>query len=120
MINNVYGGSEFLQVQTYANTPYISSGTLSAGQVRFNPTSRTMEVYDGSSWVMLASQAEVRLSSSAEEILRWGRQKMQEEAEYKKLAEASPAVQDALNNMQKAEAQLRVVTALVRDHEPNT
>ena len=70
MINNVYGGSEFLSVQTYASTPYINFGALSAGQVRFNPSSRTMEVYDGTSWTVLASSAEVRLSPGAEEILR--------------------------------------------------
>ena len=120
MINNVYGGNEFLDVRTYSSHPYINSSSLSAGQVRFNPTNRTMEVYDGASWVMLASSAEVRLSPSADEILRWGRQKMLEEAEYKKLAETSPTIQDALTKVQEAEEQLRVVTALVRDHESNS
>ena len=115
MINNVYGGSEFLSVQTYANTPYISTGTLSAGQVRFNPMSRTMEVYDGTSWVMLASSAEVRLSSGAEEILRWGRQRMEEERNWREMAERNPTIKDAYEKFKQAEEQLKMLQALVKE-----
>ena len=115
MINNVYGGSEFLSVQTYANTPYINNSVLSAGQVRFNPTNRCMEVYDGVSWIMLASQAEVRLSPGAEEILRWGREKMEEELKLKAMASKNITVADALEQFKKAEEQLKVVVALCEE-----
>jgi len=115
MINNVYGGSEFLSVQTYANTPYINNGSLSAGQVRFNPTNRCMEVYDGASWIMLASQAEVRLSPGAEEILRWGRRKMEEESNWRKMAETNPTIKDAYEKFKQAEEQLKIVQALVKE-----
>lgn len=115
MINNVYGGSEFLQVQTYANTPYINTGTLSAGQLRFNPVNRSMEVYDGSSWVLLSSSAEVTLSPSAEEILRWGRQKMEDERNWREMAERNPTVKDAYEKFKQAEEQLKIVQALVKE-----
>lgn len=115
MINNVYGSSEFLNVQTYTNTPYISSSSLSAGQVRFNPTSRSMEVYDGANWITLASQAEVKLSPGAEEILRWGRQKMLEEQEWRTMAEKNPTIQDAYEKFKQAEEQLKILQALVKE-----
>jgi hypothetical protein len=115
MINNVYGGSEFLSVQTYASTPYINNSALSAGQVRFNSANRCMEVYDGNSWIMLASQAEVRLSSGAEEILRWGRQKMEEEQNWREMAEKNPTIKDAYEKFKQAEEQLKIVQALVKE-----
>ena len=115
MINNVYGGSEFLQVNTYANTPYVSIGSLSAGQVRFNPNNRSMEVYDGATWIMLASQAEVKLSPSAEEILRWGREKMEEERNWRVMAERNPTIKDAYEKFKQAEEQLKIVQALVKE-----
>lgn len=116
MINNVYGGGEFLNVQTYASHPYINISSLSAGQVRFNPNNRSMEVYDGASWVMLASSAQVQLSPSAEEILRWGRQKMDEELKWQEMAKKNATIKDVYEKFKQAEEQLKIVEALVKDN----
>lgn len=117
MINNVYGGGEFLDVRTYSSHPFINSSSLSAGQVRFNPTNRTMEVYDGANWVMLASSAEVKLSPGAEEILRWGRAKMEEERNWREMAEKNPTIRDAYEKFKQAEEQLKIVQVLVKDDQ---
>ncbi len=114
MINQVYGGSEFLNVQTYSSAPYINASALSAGQVRFNPSNRNMEVYDGTSWVNCAGSAQVALSNSAEEILRWAQKKMEQERNWKDMAQKNPAVRDAYEKFQQAEEQLRIVEALVQ------
>jgi hypothetical protein len=74
-----------------------------------------MEVYDGSSWVMLASSAEVKLSPGAEEILRWGRQKMLEEQEWREMAEKNSTIRDAYEKFKQAEEQLKIVKALVKE-----
>jgi len=115
MINNVYGGSEFLNVQTYANNFYIDTTELSAGQVRFNPSSRCMEVYDGNNWINCAGSAQVALSPGAEEILRWAREKMQQEQNWKAMAEKNPTIRDAYERYKQAEEQLRIVDALVKE-----
>jgi hypothetical protein len=115
MINQVYGGSEFLNVQTYSNNFYIDSTALSAGQVRFNPSNRNMEVYDGNNWVTCTGSAQVTLSNSAEEILRWAQKKMQQEQDWQAMAQRNPAVRDAYEKFQQAEEQLRIVEALVRE-----
>lgn len=115
MINNVYGGGEFLNVQTYASHPYVNISSLSAGQVRFNPNNRSMEVYDGASWVVLASSAQVNLSPSAEEILRWGRQKMDEERNWRAMAEKNATIKDAYEKFKQAEEQLKMLQALVKE-----
>ena len=115
MINNVYGGGEFLNVQTYANSPYINNSSLSAGQVRFNSMNRSMEVYDGASWVILASSAEVKLSPGAEEILRWGRAKMEEERDWREMAQKNATIRDAYEKFKQAEEQLKMLQALVKE-----
>ena len=116
MINNIYGSGEFLNVQTYAGSPYVNISSLSAGQVRYDPTSRSMQVYDGASWVMLASSAEVKLSPGAEEILRWSRAKMEEERNWRVMAEKNPTIRDAYEKFKQAEEQLKIVEALVKDN----
>jgi len=115
MINQVYGGSEFLNVQTYSSAPYINVTELSAGQMRFNPSTRSIEVYDGHNWVNCAGSAQVTLSNSAEEILRWAEKKMEQERNWKAMATTNPAVRDAYEKFQQAEEQLRIVEALVRE-----
>lgn len=114
MINQVYGGSEFLNVQTYFSAPYINTTELSAGQVRFNPSTRSMEVYDGNHWVNCAGSAQVALSAGAEEILRWAQKKMQQEQDWQAMAEKNPAIKDAYEKFKQAEEQLRIVEALVQ------
>ena len=74
-----------------------------------------MEVYDGATWIALASQAEVKLSPSAEEILRWGRAKMEEERNWREMAEKNPAIRDAYEKFKQAEEQLKIVQALVKE-----
>ncbi len=115
MINQVYGGSEFLNVQTYSSAPYINVTELSAGQVRFNPSTRSIEVYDGHNWANCAGSAQVALTPNAEEILRWAQTKMEQERNWQDMAQKNPAVQDAYEKFQQAEEQLRIVEALVRE-----
>jgi hypothetical protein len=115
MINQVYGVGEFLNVQTYSSAPYINVTELSTGQVRFNPSTRSMEVYDGHNWVNFAGSAQVALSTGAEEILRWAQKKMEQEQNWKDMATKNPAVQDAYEKFKQAEEQLRIVEALVRE-----
>ena len=115
MIDQVYGGSEFLNVQTYSNNFYIDSTALSAGQVRFNPSNRNMEVYDGNNWVSCAGSTQVALTSNAEEILRWAQKKMEQEQNWQDMATKNPAVRDAYEKFKQAEEQLRIVEALVQE-----
>jgi hypothetical protein len=115
MINQVYGGSEFLNVQTYSSAPYINVTELSAGQVRFNPSTRSMEVYDGHNWVNYAGSAQVVLSGGAEEILRWAQKKMEQERNWMNMATTNPAVRDAYEKFKQAEEQLQIVQALIQE-----
>lgn len=103
-----------------ASNPYISPGSAGAGMIRWNPNTNHMEVNDGNSWQQLGMNfASVGLTSEAETLLDWARDKMQEEQEMKRLAENHPAVKIALENLNKAQEQLKATVILSKEHQNN-
>ena len=112
MITNVYSSSAFVTVTSAVGGPYINPGSPSAGMLRYH--NNQMQVYDGSSWLLMGSSANVGLSGEAEEIMAWARKKMQAEREAHAMAEQYPAVADALNSVWEAEQQLKTVVTLCR------
>lgn len=100
--------------QFYNNTS--SSGNTLIGQVRYNGSSQNMEVYDGVTWLTMASSyPTVELSPEVQSVLNWARAKMAEEARIRDLAAQHPTVADALQALAKAEEQVRIVAALVQE-----
>lgn len=96
---------------SFYNTP--SSNSL-VGQMRYNGSNQCIEVYDGSSWLMLGnSYPTVDLAPHVQAVVTWAQIKMAEEARLKELAAKSPAVADALDALKKAEEQVQIVAALV-------
>lgn len=88
------------------------------GMMRFNTYNQCTEVFDGASWYTMTDAVPmVSLTVSAETAIAWATRKMDEEAEWKKLAEISPAVAVALENLNKVKEQLRVIAHLSREHE---
>jgi hypothetical protein len=99
-------------------TPYISNGGLGAGNVRFNTNTQYMEVYDGHSWLQLASSyASVGLTPEAERLLDWARIKMMEELELEALAETNPTIKDLVDQINVKKEQIRVVQTLIKKEE---
>ena len=114
MINNVNTGNTggYLYANQSGSHPYVSpnSNNPMQGMVRLN--GGTLEVFDGSSWIMITSYAEIHLSSTAISALDWANRKMIEEAKFRSLADKSVAVADALATYEKAREQLNVVMTL--------
>lgn len=80
-----------------------------------------MQVFDGGSWITIGgSYATVDLNGEAQAILAWARKKMNEEADYKALAERNKSVAIALENLNKAKEQLATVTILAKEHNEET
>jgi len=98
---------------TFYNNSTSSNNTL-VGQVRYNGSSQTMEVYDGTTWLTMGSAyPTVELTGEVQSIINWARMKMAEEARIKELAAKHPSVADALEAVKQAEEQVKVVAALV-------
>lgn len=75
--------------------PYISPGAQGAGQVRYNTNSNNMEVWDGMCWKEINNNyASIGLTSEAETLLDWARDKRNEDARFKALMELHPGIRD--------------------------
>jgi hypothetical protein len=103
-----------------ASTTYISPGSVGAGMIRWNPSMNCLEVNDGNMWKMLdMSYATVGLNAEAESLLDWARDKRNEELEFKHMAKDHPAVAIALENLNKAQQQLKATVILSKEHQTN-
>ena len=117
MIKNVTGSSRYLVAYNNGATNYINnfSGAQGLGNLRFNTTTQSIEVYDGQMWQPLRmSEVSVGLTQDAAEAIEWVNQKRQEEIKIKDLAEKHAVVADQLAAVREAEAKLRMVAALVQ------
>jgi len=116
MINHVHGVGQYLVVYTNTASNYINnySGSQGVGNMRFNTSNQTMEVYDGVTWQILKmGESTVSLTQDAVEALDWAKQKRAEERKLKELAERHPAVADALDAVEQAKTKLKIITELV-------
>jgi len=95
----------------FYNTP---SGNSLVGQMRYNGSNQCIEVYDGSSWLMMGnSYPTIDLAPHVQAVVAWAQIKMAEEARIQELAAKHPSVADALEAVKQAEEQVRIVAALV-------
>ena len=122
MIKGLTTTGKYIQVIGGASSTYVNgySGAQGVGNVRFNTTNQNLEIYDGSNWMtMNMGYPTIGLTSDAESLLDWARQKRDEELSLKALAEKHPAVKIALENLNKAEQQLKATVILSKDYENN-
>jgi len=95
--------------------PYISPGAQSAGILRYNSSSRNIEVYDGGIWLTLSGgHSHISLDSPTQEAVQWVRCQMEKEKRLEELAKQHPAVADAWSAVKHAQEQLDIVTTLVQ------
>jgi hypothetical protein len=118
MINSLYSNSPFIQVS--GGTPqrtYIGTNNgPGVGNMRYNPNSHNIEVFDGSTWViMYSNSATIGLDNNTVNVLKWAEKKMLEEAERNKLAETNPTIRDLLEQLKQKEEQLSIVQTLIKE-----
>jgi uncharacterized heparinase superfamily protein len=90
------------------------SGAQGLGNMRFNTSTQSVEVWDGSMWKpMEMSTVNVSLTPDAVDAISWVNRKRHEEMKIKELAEKHPAVADQLAAVHEAEEKLRMITLLV-------
>jgi hypothetical protein len=117
MIKNVYSSGPYLTAYSNSATNYMNnySGAQGLGNMRFNTSTQSVEVYDGSMWKpMEMSTVNLSLTQEAVDAIGWVNQKRVEEMKIKELAERYPAVADQLAAVREAEEKLRMVTLLVQ------
>jgi hypothetical protein len=116
MIKTVTGSGPHLIVQGgFPSTNYFNTGSgyMSVGDMRFNPNTQNIEVYDGQVWRELQQgHVQVGLSPSANAALDWAYNKMTEEKQLEELAKEYPILEDAMRD-------LEVIKALVKGKKNN-
>ena len=95
MIKNITSSSAFLTVSSPYPPSIYNNGMMNVGQVRYNPSSQNMEVYDGNMWQVISSGATVGLSWEADEAIRWVKEKMLEEKDLKERMKHHPGLKEA-------------------------
>lgn len=111
MIRNITGGVGIHVSGSVYNAPYIDTTRASAGMVRY--VGGNLEVYDGSSWLPLASSyPQIELDGVTVEVIQWARRRMEEEKRMLELAKTHPTVADALLARDRAEDAVRIAVAL--------
>ena len=93
MIKFLSSSSPHLNIQMSGAGAYYNTSAPSAGMVRYY--NNDMQVYDGSTWMTLSGSATINLSSDAESVITWAKQKMTEEMRLKELMDRHPGLKDA-------------------------
>jgi hypothetical protein len=112
MINSIISSSSHVTVVNPPLPAVYNTGLLNVGQVRYNPITCTMEVYDGTVWQMLSNNATVGLTLDANLAIQWAIEKQKEEESLKKRMEQHPGLKDAYEKFQ-------MLDILTRDYEKN-
>jgi hypothetical protein len=119
MIKSIHSSSPFLTVSggnpgsTYIG--YYSTNAPGVGNMRYNPNSQNIEVYDGSTWIILsAHHSTINLSDEAVSLLQWARKKRDEEFEMERLAQTNSTIKDLVNQIKDKEEQIRIVQTLIK------
>jgi hypothetical protein len=96
MIKSVNSSGRYIQTGGgIPMSPYFSPGAQGAGQMRFNTNSNNIEVWDGVTWKEISNNyASVGLTSEAESLLDWAREKRDEDVQLKTLMESHPGLKD--------------------------
>lgn len=120
MINGITQQGRHMYIHGgHSSSPYVNMNNSSAGMMRYNGS--YMEVYDGSVWQTISGAiATVGMNANAESAIDWAIKKMSEEREFELLAENHPAVKIALENLNKAQEQLKATVILSKEYNETT
>jgi hypothetical protein len=94
MIRGINSSGPYITVHSNMSGPYISPGAQSAGMVRWNSSSNSMEVYDGNAWMALGAWADITLTPEMVEIIEWAKRKRDQELHVEQLAAQHPGIRD--------------------------
>jgi hypothetical protein len=116
MIKAVHGSDAIFVTGSNYTLPYVDSTKPSAGMLRYRDYN--IEVYNGDAWIpAIAATPHLDLSPEIKAVLDWARKAMYEEKELELLAKQHPAVNAALENVQRAQQQLKTTIILSQDEQ---
>ncbi len=123
MHNELYSSCKHLYVDN-SPSPYVgfssagSDNNQLAGTVRYNPSYGGLQVFNGNNWTTLSTMpTTVGMHQAAIDAIDWAMNKMKLEREAEALAETSPAVKAALENLARVTKELDIIVELTKEHD---
>ena len=117
MIKGLTGDAYITVSGGNTSVSYVNQSTENPMQGMMRIWGSDMQVFTGSSWqTMNTSYATVSLNPMHQSVLAWATTKMAEESNLKSIAKEHPAIQIALDNLEKAKQQLDVTIILSKEH----
>jgi hypothetical protein len=121
VINSVIGGSGVQVHNGHGGGIYVSGDFYQMGQGipgELRMLGNTLYVWTNSCWNPITNPSTIiELTQEVQSLLDWARTAKSREDNLKKLAEKYPSVQTAIDNVNTAQAQLELISALVYEHE---
>ena len=122
MIRGITPGAGLTITGGSPSSTYINNynGMPGVGNMRYNPSTNNIEVFDGMNWQMLQSTyASIELDAETRSLLEWARARRAREQEIERLVRDYPALADAKDAVDRAQEQLEVLAVLARDDKLN-
>ncbi len=105
---NVQGG--------HTSFPYVPQNSSNPIQGMLRMNGQDIQVFDGSSWLNLGSSfATVELNGETQAILQWAREERDKQAKRQQLIKDNPALQKAMEAIEKAEANFDILAKFVEN-----
>ncbi len=123
MIKGISQNGRYLQVSNGSASTYVNgyAGAQGVGNLRYNTSNQSMEVFDGNTWMVLnMTYATVGLTGEAESLLDWARAERDRQYHREIRIKNNPALKKAYEAIQRAEANFDMLDRIVgsdADHE---
>lgn len=120
MIKGLMGGANVVVSGGNNSYPYISGNMNNpmTGMIRLN--GQDFQVFDGNNWMTLGgSYSQVDLSADVQSIIQWAREERNKQLERTRLIKDNPALQKALEAIERAEANFDLLAKFV-EHDNNS
>ncbi len=118
MIKTINVGQGLAINNSYSSDPYISPGSVGAGQMRWNPNMNCIEINDGSVWKQLNwSMPTIELTPDVRAVLAWAAQEQKKQLIREHRIKDNPALQKAYEAIKRAEANFDILDKIAGECE---
>ena len=121
MIKGITSGPGITVQVGNTSFPYVPMNTSNPiqGMIRIN--GNDMQVFDGSSWINMASSyATVELDGDTQSLLHWARKQRDKQLDRERRIENNPALKKAYEAIQRAEANYEILDKIVGEDVNHT
>jgi hypothetical protein len=120
MIKGINSSGRYINItagqptSTYVNS---FSGAQGVGNIRYNTSNQSMEVFDGNNWQVIAmNYAGIELTPDTESLLEWARLERTKQRIREERIEKNPALKKAYDAVKRAEANFELLESIAGNY----